>query len=167
MKYIISIIATFLPAIALATPFTLQSSDLKPGSKIATEFTCDGKNISPQLAWQHPPAKVKSYALIVSDPDAPGGTFHHWIIFNIPLSINELARNTTPPAGTITGKNSFGTMRYQGPCPPKGSHHRYFFQLNALDSTLPLDQNADAMDIINAMQQHVLAVSEIEVTYGH
>lgn len=166
------IIACFLVIIstsvfAQSEKFTMKSNELVAGSQIAIDFTCDGKNVSPQLEWKNSPLNTKSYALIVSDPDAPKGTFYHWVMFNIPGNVTNLPTNTSTPTNAIAAKNSFGTMHYQGPCPPKGQNHRYFFQLTALDSTLSLDQTADAVDIIDAMQNHVLAVAEIEVTYAH
>lgn len=166
---IIALLLTMLSTAVFAQSgkFTIESNDLTAGSKIATDFTCDGKNVSPELEWKNSPINTKSYALIVSDPDAPKGTFYHWVLYNIPSTTTKLSTGTSTPPNATAGKNSLGTTHYQGPCPPKGQNHRYFFQLTALDTTLSFDQTADAVDLIDAMQNHVLSVAEIEVTYAH
>lgn len=124
--------------------FELQSSALASGGEIPVQYTCDGADRSPPLRWSDPPAKTKSFALIVDDPDAPGGAWVHWLLYGIPAGLRELpegipARDTVPGIGT-QGLNDFRKVGYGGPCPPRGPAHRYFFKLYALDTelTLPL-----------------------------
>jgi Raf kinase inhibitor-like YbhB/YbcL family protein len=107
------------------------SRDFQNGGKIPTIFTCDGDDISPHVGWDDVPVGVKSYALIVDDPDAPMGTWVHWLVGNIPPSVREIPQNTLPP-NAIQVPNDFGKPNYGGPCPPGGTH-RYFFKLYALN----------------------------------
>jgi len=107
----------------------LKSEDFEDNNEIPSEFTCDGRDVSPQLSWEDVPAETKSFTLSVADPDAPMGTFIHWLVFDIPKEVNNIAR------GTVPGKqveNDFGKKDYGGPCPPSGTH-RYIFTLYALD----------------------------------
>ena len=109
----------------------LFSSAFKQGNFIPAKFSCEGANISPQLHWSNAPKDVKSFAIIVDDPDAPGGDFVHWVIYNIPGNLNELHEDVTPsrniPDEVKLGTNGFGRISYGGPCPPAGKPHRYFF----------------------------------------
>src|SRR5437868_2091935 len=124
----------FFTTVLYAASFTLNSSSFSDREKLASIYTCDGKDISPPFQWQHTPAATASFALILSDPDAPGGTFYHWVLFNIPRTTRTLAENASVfPAGTLAGKNSWGKSQYNGPCPPKGVSHHYVFSLYALD----------------------------------
>jgi len=138
----------------------LTSSAFQEGGSIPSLYTCDGKDISPPLRWSGTPAGTKSLALIVDDPDAPAGTWVHWVLWNLPVADGELAEGITagPPlaSGALQGKNDFGQIGYGGPCPPYGTH-RYFFNLYALDSTLPLKAGATKSKLEAAMKGHVLA----------
>jgi Raf kinase inhibitor-like YbhB/YbcL family protein len=152
-----------------ALPFELISTAFEPGEPIPDKYTCDGEDVSPSLAWGDPPAGTRSLTLIMDDPDAPGGTFDHWILLNISPELRELPE--AMPAGTsfgdmttISGMNSFGRSGYDGPCPPSGTH-RYFFKLYALDTTLNLDTTATKEQVLAAMEGHILAEAELMGTY--
>jgi Raf kinase inhibitor-like YbhB/YbcL family protein len=150
--------------------FTMTSSDIKDGQPIATVYTCDGANQSPELSWAEPPAGTRSLALIVDDPDAPGGTFYHWGMFNIPANQREVARgagNGGSNSNFVEAVNGFGNSGYGGPCPPKGhGPHRYRFKLYALDvDKLTLSPNAKIPEVEQQAQQHKIAIAEIIGTY--
>lgn len=148
----------------------ITSSAFKEGENIPSRFTCDGANISPQLHWNSSSAEVKSYAIIVEDPDAPGGNFIHWIIYNIPASVKELHEDITPsrniPDEVMLGTNSFGRIGYGGPCPPAGKAHRYYFRLYALDTILHhLESGATEQQLLKAMESHVFGESSLMGKY--
>ena len=134
---------------AKETALTLQiiSPAFAAGQPIPDKYTCAGLNVSPPLTWTNPPAGAKSSALIADDPDAPGGTWVHWVIYNLPPSVTSLAEGTPPspqlPGGAKQGVNDFGQIGYGGPCPPPGKPHRYFFKIYALDTTLDLNRRRD------------------------
>jgi Raf kinase inhibitor-like YbhB/YbcL family protein len=151
---------------ASSTPFVLTSPSFSSSQAIPKTYTCDDKNISPELTWTGIPENTKSFALIVSDPDAPGGIHYHWVIYNIPPTINSLDEGTATPPGT-QGKNSSGDMKYNGLCPPKGSTHSYIFTLYALDSLLNLPNGADAETVMKAAQPHVLGTTQLTSSFGH
>jgi len=109
----------------------LKSNDFVDNSSIPSEFTCDGRNISPQLSWENVPKETKGFALSVTDPDAPGGTWIHWLVYDISKELGEIERGSLPE-GAKEVENDFGKKPYGGPCPPSGTH-RYFFTLYALD----------------------------------
>jgi Raf kinase inhibitor-like YbhB/YbcL family protein len=151
-------------------PFELTSTAFTQGEPIPVKYSCDGEDISPTLAWGDPPEGTQSFVLIMDDPDAPGGTWDHWIVFNIPAEVRELPENM--PAGmkfgdvaATFGKNSWGRSDYGGPCPPGGTH-RYFFKLYALDKTLSLDESADKGQMLVAMEGHILAETELMGTFA-
>jgi hypothetical protein len=110
----------------------LKSEDFEENDFIPSRFTCDGENVSPQLYWEDVPEGARSFALSMTDPDAPGGTFIHWLVYNIPRGIRRIQRGGLP-AGARQVTNDFGSERYGGPCPPSGTH-RYYFKLYALDT---------------------------------
>jgi hypothetical protein len=147
----------------------ITSTAFQAGETIPTRYSCDGQDISPALSWSGAPEGTRSFALILDDPDAPGGTFTHWVIFNIPAETLELeeAIPTSPqlPNGALQGRNNFGTIGYSGPCPPKGSLHHYHFVIYALDETLDLTAGASKAQVLNAMQGHILAQAEVIGTY--
>lgn len=122
--------------------FELKTDAFEPKGVIAARYTCDGNDFSPALYWQNPPVGTKSFALIMDDPDAPMGTWVHWVVYNIPAAVSQLGegfeRQTTLPDGTKQGITDFGRMGYGGPCPPPGKPHRYYFKLYALDVLLNL-----------------------------
>jgi Raf kinase inhibitor-like YbhB/YbcL family protein len=145
----------------------LTSPNITHEMTIPPQFTCDGENKSPELAWDDAPTDAKSFALIVDDPDAPHGTWVHWVVFNIPAGVTKLPEGTTdfPKLGT-QGSTSFnGKNAYGGPCPPTGTH-RYFFKLYALDTVLNLSTGASKSDLEAAMNGHVLAEATLMGRYA-
>jgi len=164
------IILLGLPAFAFAqSQLTLTSPAIVPGAAIPAEFTCKGADRSPELSWSGAPKSRVTYALIVDDPDAPGGTFFHWVAYNIPASKMSLPagvpQGSEIAGGAINGMNSFGHLGYNGPCPPPGKTHHYRFHLYALDSALEVGDKADAAAIQSAMKGHVLAEAELVGTF--
>jgi Raf kinase inhibitor-like YbhB/YbcL family protein len=145
----------------------LTSDAFTNGQSIPVKYSCRGKNISPALAWNEPPAGIESFALIVDDPDAPMGTWVHWVLFNIPASSRNLQEDLPASGGNgmSTGKNSSGNTHYDGPCPPSGTH-RYFFKLYALDTTLSLSPGTTKEQLLQAMQGHILAQGELMGTFS-
>lgn len=136
----------------------LSSPSFAHNGNIPSEFTCDGADLSPPLTISDVPSNAKSLALIVDDPDAPVGTWDHWIAFNINPSTREISKGKEP-SGTA-GKNSWGRTGYGGPCPPSGTH-RYFFKLYALDTMLNLPKGATKKEIESAMQGHIIEKAEL------
>ena len=134
------------------------------GGLIPAKYTCDGADISPPLQWDPAPEGTKSIALISDDPDAPMGTWVHWVLFNLPADTTELAENIptdeTLPNGARQGVTDFGRTGYGGPCPPSGTH-RYFFKIYALDAEIQLAGRADKSALLNAMEGHVLAEGQL------
>jgi Raf kinase inhibitor-like YbhB/YbcL family protein len=147
----------------------LITTAFSPGGDIPKAFTCDGSDTSPALAWTSPPAGTQTFALVVDDPDAPGRTWVHWVLYDLPATARELPEGVAPggtsPAGGDQGRNDFGTLGYGGPCPPKGPAHRYYFRLHALDEKLGLGPGARRADVDRAMQGHILASAEIMGRY--
>jgi Raf kinase inhibitor-like YbhB/YbcL family protein len=144
--------------------FTLSSSSFPNGTDIPRKFTCDGADISPELAWADPPAGTKSLVLIADDPDAPAGTWTHWLLYDLPPETTVLHEGVNKvdelPEGGRQGRNDFRKIGYGGPCPPAGTPHRYFFKLHALDRMLNLNPGASRAEIEKAMQGHILGHSE-------
>jgi Raf kinase inhibitor-like YbhB/YbcL family protein len=147
---------------------TLTSSAFSEGQTIPAVYTCEGKDISPPLLWSEPPPNTQSFALISDDPDAPGKTWVHWVLYNIPTSARQLPEaypgEKEQPDGTRQGVTDFGHSRYGGPCPPSGTH-RYFFKLYALNKKLSLPPGATKAKLEHAMQGHVLAQAQLMGTY--
>jgi hypothetical protein len=147
----------------------ITSSAFEDGSSIPAKYTCDGEDISPPLQWEQVPEGTKSIALICDDPDAPGRTFVHWVLFNLPADAKELAENTptdeTLANGAKQGTNGFGRIGYGGPCPPPGGPHRYFFKIYALDTEIDLSAGADKSQLIKAMEGHILGEGQIMGKY--
>jgi len=149
--------------------FILISPDFADGSSIPARFTCDGEDVPPTLAWGEPPAGTKSFAIIVDDPDAPAGTWTHWIVYNIPAEVRLVDSLFVPglqinDGKVLFGKNSWGKQAYGGPCPPSGTH-RYIFQLFALDIMLGPKDNATRNKLAAQMQGHILGYAELTGTY--
>lgn len=146
----------------------LQSSAFTDGGMIPAKYTCDGQDISPPLAWADPPAGTKSFALIVDDPDAPRGTWVHWVLFNVPSATRSLQEGIPEeevlPDGSRQGINDFRKPGYGGPCPPSGTH-RYFFKIYALDQELDLKAGASKKELEQAMQGHILAEGQLVGKY--
>ncbi len=150
--------------------FAISSSAFSAGEAIPKKFTCDGPDVSPKLAWSDPPAKPQSFALIMDDPDAPGGTWVHWVLYDLPADTKELAEAVAKQEqlanGARQGRNDFGKVGYGGPCPPPGKPHRYFFKLYALDAKLNLKAGASKADVERAMKSHILAQAELMGRYS-
>ncbi len=147
-----------------AMSIEFKSDAFANGQSIPVKYSCRGNNISPALTWSNAPAGTQSYALIVDDPDAPAGTWVHWVVYNIPSSTTSLQENADT-SNLSVGKNSSGNMRYDGPCPPSGTH-RYFFKLYALDSQLSLSPGASKEQLLNSMKGHILAQGELMGTFS-
>lgn len=146
--------------------FNLQSSAFKDNDVMPQKYTCDGQDISPPLSWKNPPANTKTFALVLADPDAPTGTWYHWLVYNIPAHTDEFIEHIrNSPKDTKIGKNSWGTLGYRGPCPPSGTLHRYIFTLYALDSILNLPAEVDFQKFYEIAKKHVISEAEIKVRY--
>jgi Raf kinase inhibitor-like YbhB/YbcL family protein len=147
----------------------LTSKSFKDGQKIPALHTADGKDLSPELSWSEPPKHSKSQALICDDPDAPAGTWVHWVIYNIPASERQLLAavpvEKTLNNGTMQGTNSFDNLGYNGPSPPAGKLHHYLFKLYALDAPVALKPGAKKDDLLKAMKDHVLAETKLVGVY--
>ncbi|HYJ91906.1 MAG TPA: YbhB/YbcL family Raf kinase inhibitor-like protein [Pyrinomonadaceae bacterium] len=148
----------------------ITSTAFKEGDDIPTQFTCDGQNISPPLTWSGVPQETQTLALLMNDPDAPNGTFTHWVMYNVPRDLDSLpdsvANNETLDNGARQAKNSFGNIGYGGPCPPPGhGSHRYFFHVYALDTELSLNSGATADDFLNAIDGHIIAEGQLMGRY--
>ena len=144
--------------------FALKSSAFSSGGEIPRKYTCSGENVSPALTWSDLPSKAHSLALIADDPDAPGGTWTHWVIWNISAHAASLAEAVPPieslDGGARQGRNDFGRIGYSGPCPPPGRPHRYFFRAYALDAALDLKAGPGRSELESAMKPHVVAQAE-------
>ena len=150
------------------TEITLTSGAFKEGQSIPAPYTCDGVNISPPLEWSGVPKTAKTVAIVVDDPDAPSGTWVHWVLYNLPAGNIGLVENVPATeslkAGGFQGKNDFGKIGYGGPCPPSGTH-RYFFRVYALDSELPLKAGASKAELMKAMEGHIVLQGQLMGTY--
>ncbi len=150
----------------------VTSSAFQQGGSIPSQYTCEGKDISPPLAWSGIPSNAKSIALIVDDPDAPDPAkpqrvYVHWVVYNIPSGTSSLSENASKsgmPKGSVQGKNDWGKAEYGGPCPPIG-RHRYFFELYALDTELTGLSGATKADVERTMKGHVVDSGELMGTY--
>jgi Raf kinase inhibitor-like YbhB/YbcL family protein len=149
-------------AVAAKGSLTVTSSAFKANEAIPSEYTCDGAEKSPPLSWSNVPAGAKSIAILVDDPDAPMGTFTHWIVTNIPPSETSLSAAGSLPQGATSAKNDKGASGYAGPCPPSGKHH-YHFHVYALDTTIAKPSGRAAF--LKAIDGHVLADGELVATY--
>jgi len=148
---------------------SVSSSAFQEGSMIPEKYTCDGEDVSPPLKWTGTPEGTKSLALISDDPDAPMGTWVHWVLWNIPASVRELAENVSPkpelPDGSRQGISDFRRPGYGGPCPLSGVH-RYYFKVYALDTMLDLPSSTREADLVKAMKGHVLAEGQLVGKYS-
>jgi len=146
----------------------VTSTAFEEGGMIPKQYTCDGTDVSPPLAWTSVPEGTKSIALICDDPDAPMGTWVHWVLFNLPADVKELAENVPLQkrleTGAIQGTNDFRKIGYGGPCPPGGTH-RYYFKLYALDTELNLQAGATKRELLKAIKGHILAEGQLMGKY--
>jgi len=161
-----------LPTGAGAPGFVFGESAVADGEPVDSRFTCDGDDVSPELAWQGVPTGSAELAVVMDDPDAPGGSFTHWLVYGIdsgetalPEAVPEGATVAGPPS-LRQGENSFGTVGYGGPCPPGGETHRYVFRLLALDEETGLEGGASRDELLDALQGHVLAETSLTATYA-
>jgi len=138
---------------------TLSSPAFKEGESIPPKYTCQGEDISPPLVWGESPEGTQSYALVMDDPDAPGGVFTHWLIYDIPADVNELPEGVPAEPRLFNGaqgQNDFGRTGYGGPCPPPGKPHRYRFNLYALDQKVDLEPGASKAQLLSGIEDHIL-----------
>ena len=148
--------------------FRLSSTSFKEGQSIPRQHTCDGVNVSPALEWSSAPPATKTFAIICDDPDAPSGTWVHWVLYNLPGDRIGLVENvpTTEqvPGDGLQGTNDSKKIGYDGPCPPSGTH-RYFFKLYALDSEISLKAGATKAEVLKAMEGHIIGQTQLMGTY--
>jgi Raf kinase inhibitor-like YbhB/YbcL family protein len=147
----------------------LTSPAFKPEADIPEHCTCDGSDTSPALSWNDPPEGTQSFAVVLEDPDAPGRTWVHWVLYDLPATERALPEGVQPkgqlPSGARQGRNDFGRIGYGGPCPPRGPEHRYYFKLYALDKTLELGAGATRAQLDRSMLGHILAHAELMGRY--
>jgi len=148
---------------------SLKSSAFAHEGNIPQKHTCDGADVSPALSWSDPPAGTQSFSLIMDDPDAPAGTWVHWVLYNVPAQTHELPEGVPKVRelkdGARQGQNDFSRPGYGGPCPPRGAPHRYYFKLYALDGDLNLPAAARKTDVEKAMKGHILAQAQLMGRY--
>ncbi|HUO61468.1 MAG TPA: YbhB/YbcL family Raf kinase inhibitor-like protein [Candidatus Acidoferrales bacterium] len=153
-----------------AVSFSIKTSAFSDGGSIPKQYTCDGADVSPALSWSGAPSGTQSFALIADDPDAPVGTWTHWVIWDIPAQATGLPegvpKNESLSDGSRQGKNDFKRIGYGGPCPPPGKPHRYFFKLYALGSKLDLKAGASKAELERAMSGHVLVEAKLMGKYA-
>jgi Raf kinase inhibitor-like YbhB/YbcL family protein len=152
-----------------AMTLVLKSSAFAQGAEIPKKHTCDAEDVSPALEWSGPPPRTVTLALVMDDPDAPNGTWVHWVMWNLPAAAHQLpeAVKKRDPLedGTRQGRNSFGKVGYNGPCPPHGKPHRYFFRLYALDEKLDLTPGSSNVVLQQAIQGHIIVEADYMGTY--
>lgn len=169
LLFLISLTFTQPMAAQAKKGFTLASSSFAAGAVIPQQYSCEGNDLSPALQWTGAPAKTVAFAIIMDDPDAPAGVWVHWVMWNLAPSAHSLsegvARRDQLDDGSQQGRNSFGKVGYNGPCPPAGQTHRYFFRVYALDTKLTLSPDADRAQLDAAMQSHVLVKAEYMGTF--
>jgi Raf kinase inhibitor-like YbhB/YbcL family protein len=148
----------------------ILSDAFEPGGYLPVKYTCNGDNVSPALKIIEVSGETESMALIFDDPDAPLGSFTHWIIFNLSPATRELKENMPEDSilegGVFQGRNSYGDTGYGGPCPPPGNEHRYYFRLYALDTRLDVGPGISRNELIKAMENHTIDQSELMVKFG-
>jgi Raf kinase inhibitor-like YbhB/YbcL family protein len=149
----------------------ITATAFRDGGSIPKKFTCDGADVSPALSWSDPPTGTRSLAMITDDPDAPGGVWVHWVLYDLPPDTRKLPEAITKspqlPNGILQGRNDFGKIGYNGPCPPRGSTHRYFFKLYALDSKTGLRSGATKAELERAITGHILAQAQLIGKFQH
>jgi Raf kinase inhibitor-like YbhB/YbcL family protein len=150
--------------------FSLRSAVFKDEGKIPKKYTCDGEDVSPPLSWSGVPDGTKSYVVIMEDPDAPGGVFTHWVLYDLPASLTNLSEGVEKKVdlkGPKQGVNDFGRVGYGGPCPPEGSTHRYIFRLYALDTPgLNLKGESTKEEVLKIIKNQVLSETSLTGIYG-
>ena len=155
------------PGVAMGS-ITVTSNAFPRGGQIPVDYSCDGKNMSPQLTWSAPPQGTKSLAIVLDDPDAPGGTFTHWILFNVAGETLTLAESADPAAiGARLGANDAHNVAYSGPCPPRGEMHRYLFHVYAIDGVLANNEGTTRAELDAALAGHVLGHGALLGGFAH
>jgi Raf kinase inhibitor-like YbhB/YbcL family protein len=161
-----------MPWVEITMTLALTSSAFVESGSIPEKFTCDGANVSPALTWSGAPANTRTFTLIADDPDAPAGTWVHWVLFDLPGTAHALPENVAHDetlaslGNAVQGRNDFKKVGYGGPCPPPGKPHRYFFKLYALDTSLGLHPGATKAQLEAAMQGHIVATAQLVGTYA-
>ena len=152
-----------------ATDFQVTIGAFEDGAPVPVRYTCEGENVSPQISWSGVPVGTNSFAVVMDDPDAPGGVYDHWVLFNLPPDLQGLPEDVPGTAkleaGGIHGRNSTGNTGYMGPCPPPGNVHHYRFTVYAVDQMLGLDSSAGKQALLDALAGHILAGSRHTGTY--
>jgi Raf kinase inhibitor-like YbhB/YbcL family protein len=155
------------PGVTLGS-LTVTSNSFSSNGAIPVDYTCDGSNKSPQLTWSAPPAGTQSFVIIADDPDAPGGTFTHWIAFNLHGDLRALAEAVDPQTlGGAVATNDFGRSAYSGPCPPRGEAHHYFFRVFALNGTIDVGTSSTREGVSGRMSGRVLAEGALVGVFSH
>ena len=148
---------------------TVESTVFSQNGMVPSMYTCDGQNVSPPLTWSNGPSGTKSYALICDDPDAPAGTWVHWVVYNIPANVTafleNLPKTETLKNRTLQGRNDFRKNYYGGPCPPGGTH-RYYFKVYALDTMINAGPGLTKKQLLKSMDGHILAQGELMGKYS-
>lgn len=163
----ILLMSSLFSVMAYADDFAITSTSFLDQGAIPTLYTCDGKNISPEMAWTNPPPNTKAFALVVSDPDAPKGIFYHWIVYNIPAATKELPEGLAQlPKGAQLSVNHFNKLTYAGPCPPKGTVHNYLYTLYALNQPIAVDPKATPAEIVSAIKANQIKSVVITAIYS-
>ena len=160
---VVILLTAIVPFAAEGATMKITSSAFHEGGNIPSKFTCDGSDISPPLQISGIPSAAKSLVLIADDPDAPGGLFTHWVVWNIPPQTSSIAEGSAPKG--VQGANDFGKSGYRGPCPPPGTH-RYSFKVFALDRELELRPGTKRREVEAAMKSHVIAQGELVARYA-
>jgi Raf kinase inhibitor-like YbhB/YbcL family protein len=167
MRLLITWFLLLISTAAFAEDFGATTTAFLDQGALPVLYTCDGKDVSPQLTWTNPPAKTQAFAIIVSDPEATSGTFYHWLVYNIPASVSTIDEGAkTIPGGGLVGKNDFGKAQYNGPCPPKGAAHTYEFTLYALNGKLSLPAGAKAKEVLAAIKEHSVGSVKLTTVYS-
>lgn len=164
MRILIGIIGLIICSCAFSDYFSILSPDFRDRGLIPNVFSCEGKNISPELFWENPPRNTQSYALIINSPDSGvQNMFYNWVLYNIEPSTKRLKKgaNLSLPDGTLVGTNTMGDAIYRGPCPPDDLLHHYIFTIYALDSMLDLSPGADVEEVYRKINNHILDQAQI------
>jgi Raf kinase inhibitor-like YbhB/YbcL family protein len=155
-----NLIILFIMSVTASSTLVIKSPAFEDNEFISSKYTCDGVNVNPEISIGEIPKDTKSLAIIVDDPDAPSGSFCHWLMWNIAPK-NSIKENSAPG---IQGRNSFGENKYDGPCPPSGKHH-YHFKVYALNTKLNLLVSTDKNELEKAMRDHIIARGELVGLY--
>lgn len=167
LKFLICSFSFFISSAYAVETFNLKPTSFINDSTLSSKVTCDGANISPEMAWSNEPSnKAKSFALVMEDLDAPKKPFYHWIVYNIPKEVRLLPEGEKNlPKGVVMGKNSFGKVEFDGACPPEHAKHRYRFTIYALNNASNLPAGLNGKELLKATRKHVIKKAWIIATY--